>query len=98
MDINNIHNLGPSGYTLSMEEKAAMSISMLQRSREVAIDNSGCRHHTSSHSSSLDFSQLQENLGKLMFWGKLLGETNDYLIAYALIPSNGFPSKKFFYW
>jgi hypothetical protein len=40
----------------------------------------------------------QENLGKLMFWGKLLGETNDYLIAYALIPSGGFPSKKFFYW
>lgn len=39
----------------------------------------------------------QENLGKLMFWGKITGETNDYLIAYALIPAFGFPQKKFYY-
>jgi len=56
-----------------MEEKAAMQISMLQRSRE-------------------------ENVGKLYFWGKIMGETNDYLIAYALSPTFGFPTKKFFYW
>eukprot|EP00615_Pteridomonas_danica_P003138 CAMPEP_0114347878 /NCGR_PEP_ID=MMETSP0101-20121206/14271_1 /TAXON_ID=38822 ORGANISM="Pteridomonas danica, Strain PT" /NCGR_SAMPLE_ID=MMETSP0101 /ASSEMBLY_ACC=CAM_ASM_000211 /LENGTH=273 /DNA_ID=CAMNT_0001485489 /DNA_START=34 /DNA_END=855 /DNA_ORIENTATION=+ len=72
MDINLINHLGPSGNTLSMEEKAAMQISMLQRSRE-------------------------ENVGKLYFWGKIMGETNDYLIAYALSPTFGFPTKKFFY-
>lgn len=70
--IAKIHLLGPSGYTLSMEEKASMQIAMLQRSRE-------------------------ENLGKMHFWGKLTGETNDYLIAYALVPTYGFPGKKFFY-
>jgi len=40
----------------------------------------------------------QENLGKLQFWGKIQGETNDYLIAHALVPGYGFPTKKFFYW
>ena len=40
----------------------------------------------------------QENLGKLYFWGKLMGETNDYLIAYAPVATLGFPTKKFFYW
>ena len=35
MDIASLQYLGPSGYTLSVEEKASLSISMLQRSREV---------------------------------------------------------------
>lgn len=33
-----------------------------------------------------------------MFWGKIMAETNDYLVAYALVPDYGFPSKKYFYW
>ena len=32
-----------------------------------------------------------------MFWGKIMGETNDYLVAYALTPAFGFPTKKFFF-
>jgi len=36
MDLNGIQHLGSSGFTLSMEEKAAMQLSLLQRSREVA--------------------------------------------------------------
>ena len=41
----------------------------------------------------------QENLpNKLMFWGKIMGETNDYLIAYSLIPAYYFPVKRFYYW
>ena len=35
MDIASLQYLGPSGYTLSIEEKTALSVSMLQRSREV---------------------------------------------------------------
>jgi len=72
MDLASIENLGPSGYTLSLEEKAALRVSMLQRSRE-------------------------ENLGKLKFWGKVFGETNDYLVAFALVPGYGFPTRKYFY-
>jgi hypothetical protein len=40
----------------------------------------------------------QENLGKLMFWGRITAETNDYLIAFAIVPTFVFPTKKFFYW
>lgn len=75
-----------------MEEKASLQISMIQRSREVLFDFvlSSCL---------FDFGLWQqENLGKLYFWGKIMGETNDYLIAFALVPTFGFPSKKFFYW
>ena len=43
------------------------------------------------------YSFLQENTGKLMFWGKISGETNDYLISYSLTPEFGFPKKKFFF-
>ena len=48
MDINAVQHLGPSGYTLSTEEKAAMQISMLQRSREVgrnAAQSGASTHH-----------------------------------------------------
>lgn len=38
MDINSIQYLGPSGNTLSMEERAAMQVSLLQRSREVGSE------------------------------------------------------------
>ena len=35
MDINLVHHLGASGRTLSMEEKATLQVTLLQRSREV---------------------------------------------------------------
>jgi len=35
MDINLVHHLGASGRTLSIEEKATLQVTFLQRSREV---------------------------------------------------------------
>jgi len=37
MDINLVHHLGASGRTLSVEEKATLQVTFLQRSREVCI-------------------------------------------------------------
>ena len=34
---------------------------------------------------------------KLLFWGKLSGEEQDYLLAYSLTPAFGFPVKKFYF-
>ena len=34
---------------------------------------------------------------KLQFWGKLMGDEQDYLIAYGLAPAFGFPKKKFYF-
>lgn len=72
MDLNSLRNLGPTGFTLSIEERAALQIAML------AI-------------------QRKENLDRLQFWGKITGESNDYLIAYAIEPTYSFPIKKFYY-
>jgi radial spoke head protein 9 len=33
----------------------------------------------------------------LSFWGKLMGDEQDYLVAYALAPAFGFPTKKFYF-
>jgi hypothetical protein len=42
--------------------------------------------------------KLQENLtGKLMFWGKVYGTTQDYLIVYATDPFKEFPDKTFYF-
>jgi len=36
---------------------------------------------------------------KPLFWGKVFGEVNDYLIVYALQDNDSeFPIKKFYYW
>ena len=43
--------------------------------------------------------KLQENLvGKLSFWGKIYGSTQDYLIVYHVNPFDEFPDKKFYFW
>lgn len=43
--------------------------------------------------------KLEENLnGKMYFWGKVFGATQDYLIVFNLNPFAEFPVKKFFYW
>ena len=43
--------------------------------------------------------KLQENLvGKMLFWGKIFGSTQDYLIVYHVNPFDEFPDKKFYYW
>ncbi len=43
--------------------------------------------------------KLQENLvGKMLFWGKIFGSTQDYLLVYHVNPFDEFPDKKFYYW
>jgi len=42
--------------------------------------------------------KLQENLvGKLFFWGKIFGSTQDYLIVHNINPYDEFPDKKFYF-
>ena len=43
--------------------------------------------------------KLEENLvGKMQFWGKIFGTTQDYLIIYHVDPFAEFPDKKYYYW
>ena len=43
--------------------------------------------------------KLEENLsGSILFWGKIYGSTQDYLIAHNINPFNEFPDKKYYYW
>lgn len=43
--------------------------------------------------------KLQENLnGKMYFWGKIFGSTQDYLIVFHIDPFTEFPDKKYYYW
>ncbi len=42
--------------------------------------------------------KLQENLlGKMLFWGKIYGSTQDYLIVFHVNPFDEFPDKKFYF-
>lgn len=42
--------------------------------------------------------KLQENLnGSMMFWGKIYGTTQDYLVVYNVDPFAEFPDKKFYF-
>jgi len=42
--------------------------------------------------------KLRENLvGKMMFWGKIFGSTQDYLIVYNVNSFDEFPDKKFYF-
>ena len=54
-------------------------------------------------SSGLEVAILQrkreESLtGRLAFWGKIFGVTQDYLIVVLIDSSDEFPSKKYYYW
>lgn len=43
--------------------------------------------------------KLQENLtGKMFFWGKITGLTQDYLLCFNIDPFAEFPEKKFYFW
>lgn len=37
-----------------------------------------------------------EGLSSVQFWGKINGDSTDYLIVYALVPEGAYPVKKFF--
>eukprot|EP01041_Mallomonas_annulata_P010733 gene10733-22422_t len=40
----------------------------------------------------------EENLsGKIMFWGKIFGTTQDYLVVYSIDVMSDFPEKKYYY-
>ena len=42
--------------------------------------------------------KLEENLpGKLSFWGKITGNTQDYLVVFSTDESREFPTKKYYY-
>lgn len=68
-----VDQLPPSGYCLTVEEKSALKVSMLQRARQEKI------------------------AGKMLFWGKIFGEMNDYIVVYTLVPTAGFPERRYFY-
>lgn len=42
--------------------------------------------------------KLEEGLDKMYFWGKVFGIESDYLIVFAIVPSDDFPAKKFYFW
>lgn len=43
--------------------------------------------------------KLEENLpGKMYFWGKVFGTTQDYLIVHNIDPFATFPLKKYYFW
>jgi hypothetical protein len=43
--------------------------------------------------------KLQENLtGKMFFWGKIFGSTQDYLVVHHIDQFAPFPDKKFYFW
>ena len=43
--------------------------------------------------------KLEENLpGKMYFWGKIFGTTQDYLIVHTIDPYAVFPEKKYYFW
>jgi len=48
--------------------------------------------------SAMQQRKLEENLvGKMNFWGKIFGTTQDYLVVYNINPYAEFPEKKYFY-
>jgi hypothetical protein len=52
--------------------------------------------------SSLEIGLLKrkttEALVSIRFWGRLVGETQDYVIAVGLIAARDYPKKKFYFW
>jgi hypothetical protein len=36
--------------------------------------------------------------GKMYFWGKIFGTTQDYLIVHNIDPYAAFPEKKYYFW
>lgn len=66
------------------------------------ISPSCCHNLTLEECSGLEVAMLQrqreENLnGKLQFWGKIFGSTQDYLVVSLLVVASEFPSKKYYY-
>ena len=41
--------------------------------------------------------RLDEGLREMKFWGKLLGEEDDYLVVYGFGASQDFPRKRFYF-
>ena len=43
--------------------------------------------------------KLQENLvGKMFFWGKIFGTTQDYLVVHHIDTFAEFPDRKYYFW
>ena len=52
--------------------------------------------HSTGMQSSLPILKKNYKFGKVLFWGKLMGKTADYLIAMGIEES--WEAKKFFFW
>ena len=72
MDILDLNNLGASGHTLNIEERAGLEVAINKR-------------------------RLEDGFAELLFWGKLYGEEDDYLIVFGYGESQDFPRKRFFF-
>ncbi|GLE03088.1 hypothetical protein PINS_up011967 [Pythium insidiosum] len=52
--------------------------------------------------SSLEIGLLKrkatESLASIRFWGRVQGETSDYLIAVGTLLARDYPKKKFYFW
>jgi hypothetical protein len=53
--------------------------------------------------SGLEVSMLQRKReesvsGSFLFWGKIFGATQDYLVVVLISAASDFPHKKFYYW
>ena len=43
--------------------------------------------------------KLEENLpGKMYFWGKIEGSTQDYMVVFNIDPNAEFPVKNYYFW
>lgn len=60
--LSSLPDLGFSGYTLNVEERAGLEVSLNKR-------------------------RLEDGLQELVFWGKLNGDEDDYLIAVGFGPA-----------
>lgn len=48
---------------------------------------------------SMQQRQMEENLnGEMLFWGKLFGSAQDYLICVNINTNAAFPVKKYYFW
>jgi hypothetical protein len=83
---------------LSVISKLIMELQHLERVSPVSVNSLNIEEV-----SGLEVAMLQrkreENLpGRLLFWGKIFGATQDYLIVLYIDTTTEYPSKKYYYW
>ena len=75
-----------------------MNLNNLHRISNVLAQGLNTEEHSGLEIAMLQ-RKLQENLnGPLLFWGKIYGTTQDYLICCSTDPFLEFPDKRFYFW